>query len=554
MQLVSDPSTIQENAFLARIYDSLGFKEERSMLIASGISVIILLTLSNIGSVLTTWFQQKYSWNVLHNTSTRLLKKYLHRPYNFFLKENSSRLLTNLTSEVGLLCSGILLPSIQLISKILLVIIIAALLIAVNPMVALLMFLILSSTYYLIFASRKNYLKKIGHQRIQLNRKKFKHADEALKGIKTLMIYNKRNFFFNRFVTASKKHSLIAPSVSIISTFPKYIIEVVAFSCIVLIILVQLSSGKNVESIIPLLSLYALAAYRLLPAFQVIFSNLTKLRHNLPTLDTLYNDLKESETITRYEDVSEFEKIQFEHQVEVSQLGFQYDEAISPTLNAVDITIQKGKTVAFVGSTGSGKTTLIDILVGLLAPKSGSISIDDQVLDDSMIRSWQNEISYVPQDVFLYDDSISNNIAFGVSEEIIDHEKISHVAKLVNLHQFITEDLANQYETTIGENGVRLSGGQRQRLGLARALYRNPSVLVLDEATSALDGVTENIIIESLKNFNQDLTVIIIAHRLATVKHADNIYFLKNGKIDAQGTYEQLLSRSSEFRKMAELS
>jgi len=516
MQLVSEPETIADNRFLSLVYNKFNFQDAKSMLIASGIGVIVLLGIANVASIYISWLQQKFAWNVLHNIGSRLLQNYLYQPYKYFLKNNTSTLLTNITSEVALFTSGVLLPSIQFISKLLMAITISILLVVANPVITGVMFGILSLTYLLIYASRKNFLKRLGNDRVKTNRKKFKNADEALKGVKTLMIYGKREFFYDRFFDASNRNSKIPPLVNIIGIIPKYLIEIIAFAGII---------GTS-----------------------------TKIRHNLPVIDLIQKDLKLDSTMPELSENVSYDRYKFEKEINVHQLGFQYDETSQNTLSQIDISIKKGQTVAFVGSTGSGKTTLSDIIVGLLLPKEGNISIDDNTLQKSDIRSWQNELGYVPQQVFLYDETVIKNIAFGIEEGQIDLQKIQSVAKLVNMHDFITEELPDQYNTLVGENGVRLSGGQRQRLGLARALYREPSVLILDEATSALDGITENIIIESLKNISSDLTVIIVAHRLSTVKHADKIYLLKQGKVADEGTYDNLINSSPEFRKMAELS
>jgi len=557
MQLMAEPNAITQNRWLSAAYDLFHFVSLKQMLIYSGVTIIILIGITNVFSIFATWLQYKYSWNIAHNLGMRLLSSYLGKPYKFYLKNNTSELQTYIISEVGSLTGGVIVPIIEIFSRSFVAIIILILLFMVDPNIALVMFGGLGSAYVLIYMSQKNYLKKIGKHRIEMNLLRYKTLKEAFEGIKTIMVYNKRDFFFQRYEYASREFSNIQPVYNLLLAIPRSALEFLAFGSILGVTIYLYISAGDIQSALPRLSLYAVAGYRLLPALQKIFAALAKLRHNLPIVDKVYKDLALNHQQAQIDPIaSDFEMpaVPFKNKIELDFLQFRYEAEQEPIIDNLDITIKKGQTIAFIGSTGSGKTTLIDLVVGLLHPTSGGIKIDGLQLNPDNVKAWQQQIAYVPQEVFLFDNTISRNITLGIDEKDIDIKQLERATQLADIYQFISETLPDGFETNIGDRGVRISGGQRQRLGLARALYTLPSVLVLDEATSALDSITEKSVIESLKTLPQDITTIIIAHRLSTVKHADCIYILDKGKVAAKGSYEMLVESSDTFKTMVKLS
>lgn len=305
-------------------------------------------------------------------------------------------------------------------------------------------------------------------------------------------------------------------------------------------------SGSFNEAI-PIVSLYVFAGYRLMPALQQIYSSFTKLSFVSPSLDKLYQDLK---NLKPQNEILNSDKnlISYCQNIKLKNIYYNYPNSERAALENVSLTIPYNSRIGIVGSTGSGKTTTVDLILGLLEPQQGSLEVDGQTISNKNLRSWQKSIGYVPQHIYLSDDTVASNIAFGVNPKNINQEAVEKASKIANLHKYILEDLPEKYQTTIGERGVRLSGGQRQRIGIARALYHNPKVLILDEATSALDIQTEKIVMEAVNGLVNEVTIIIIAHRLSTVKKCDKIFLLDKGKLKDKGTFDELLKTNDQFR------
>lgn len=553
MELVANPEAIEKSKWLERFYRFFQFESREEMLIATGLGVVLLIGLSSTISILTTWMQYKYSWNTAHHLGLRLLRTYLQKPYAFYLKKNTAELQAYIMGEVNGLTSGVIIPVIEIISRSLVSLIIFILLLVVDIQIALIMFGSLGSAYVLIYLARQGFLKRIGHHRINMNMLRYKSLGELLSGIKTISVYNEQTFFYKRYEEASEEFCNVQPKYNLVLAAPRYVLEFLAFGSILAITIYLLTTLGNIQTAIPRLSLYAVAGYRLLPALQKAFSAAAKVRHNHPILDRLHDDLVAGLQL-RSETSDKGNLFEFEDGIRIHKLNFSYENSDQQVIKNLDLTIRKGETIAFVGSTGSGKSTLIDLIAGLLFPTGGSIAIDHQKLLRENADAWQSLIAYVPQEVFLFDDTIARNVAIGQKDEEIDFDLLKKVTRLADIYDFIAEEQKDGFHTRIGEKGVRLSGGQRQRLGLARALYRQPQVLILDEATSALDSITERGIIDSLHALPAELTTIIIAHRLSSVRHADCIYVLSEGRVKAKGTYTSLIHSDETFKNMVQLS
>ena len=550
MAIVSSPELASENETLAFLFNITNAESHKEFVIILGFGVIAVLLVSNSYQAFMMWVVTNFSRFQTHRLSVRLLRQYLFKPYSFFLNRNTSEMGKNVVSEVSRGVGGVLLPLLNLVSKSIISVSIFILLVLVNPYTAIIAILIFGGIYTALYLSVKKLLHKIGIQTTDSATARFKIAQESMSGIKEIKLRGSENIFIDLFDIQSNLYAKNYAIRALIASIPRYFIEVIAFGGIIAIIISMLIAGKTESEVITLTSVYAMAGYRLLPAIQGIYGDLTNLKFNLPIFSVLANDLKENKYKEQVQGYSE--KIDFKEKISIKDVHFSYDGNKS-ILNDINLSITRNDTIGFVGTTGSGKTTLIDILLGLLTPDKGSIFVDSTQIDQKNLQSWQKKIGYVPQSIFLIDDSIEKNIAFSIASDKIDKKRVVDAAKMADLHDFILT-LDDDYSTSVGERGVRLSGGQLQRIGIARALYHNPEVLILDEATSSLDGATENTIMESIHGLSHKKTIIIIAHRLTTLKECDVIYLLDKGQVVASGNYQELVDNNKKFRKMANIN
>jgi ATP-binding cassette subfamily C protein len=556
MQLVADPEVVEREGIIKDSIDLFGFSNRRQMIIATGVVVIFLITITNVFAVFTNWLKYVTSWKLIHNLAKRLLAGYLRRPYAFFLNTPTAQITTYVLTEVNGFANGVVIPLVEIVGRITVSLIIFGMLVWVDPVIALVMFGTLGSSYVLIYLLQRKVLKRLGEIRIEANVQRFRSLGEVFDGIKTVMVYNRQAFFYQHFSEASHKFSKLQPKYQVLVATPKNVLEILAFSTIITITIYLYLSEGNFRTVAPTLSLYAVAGYRLLPALQKAFAAIGNFRHHSPLTDKLYDSVKDADSGDNFDERTA-ERLPLTKTLLLEDLSFQYEAAERPAIAGINLSIARGETVAFVGSTGSGKTTLVDLMVGLLKPSGGRILVDGVPLTPENTANWRAALAYVPQDVFLFDDSVLNNILMGADAGAkTAEENIASVYEALDLADIgdFTRSLPEGIHTKIGEKGVRLSGGQRQRLGLARALFSKPSVLVLDEATSALDNVTERGIIAALRNLPRNITTIVIAHRLSTVQHADRIYFLADGKVIDQGSFKSLVGSNPAFARMAQFA
>jgi ATP-binding cassette subfamily C protein len=552
MKIVAEPEIVRSNKYFTSIYNYFNFDTHNQMLVYAGFFVLGIILLTNTVKAYLSWLQQKFAYDISHQLGTRLLKVYLRKPYEYFINNNTSKLLTNLIVESSRATTGVLLPLGELISQVLIVVLISIMLIIVNPQVSIISIFVLSTFLGITYLLLRPALNRLGEEQISANQFRFRSLKELLNGIKTIKSNDIEDHFYKRFEQVSERHSLIQPKVGLVAALPKHFMDVAVFGGVILVLLYIITSDNNLKSVLPLLSFYVLAAYKLLPAIQKIFTSLVKIKHTIPSVKLLEDDLISYNHLDENQDKPK--KAIFKDSITLDNISFAYKESKHNTIDKITARIPKGQNIAFVGSTGSGKTTFIDILVGLLNPSDGSIHIDNLRRSDANLVSWKNAIAYVPQEIFLIDDTITNNIALGIPASDIDLDRIKAVCGVAHIQDFIENELAKQYDTVVGERGVRLSGGQKQRLGLARALYRNPEVLILDEATSSLDNITESSVIDALNEWTRDITLIVIAHRISTVRQSDMIYLLDKGKIIDTGTYEDLIQKNNIFSEMVDLN
>ncbi|MAQ70893.1 MAG: ABC transporter ATP-binding protein [Alphaproteobacteria bacterium] len=549
LAVLADPEIIQTNTVLNSFYILVGSPDIQKFLFILGIAALFIIILTNGVSALMSWMMSRFSHMRAHTISLRLLKIYLGQPYSIFLNRDSSDMAKNVLSEVSQVVKNIIVPGMQIIARIVACLFILIFLVIVDPILAASVMTILGAAYTLIYLTVRKKIHYIGERRMISTAERFKALSQIFSGIKDIIITRQENAFAQKYCAPSIETSESFAQYEIISQIPRYILETIAFGTIILIVLYLMATKGSLEQAIPVLGLYAFAGQRLMPALQNIFLNISKVRFAQASLDHVSNELDLAKSMRPLAQTAP-SPLEFKKDITVKSLSFSYANA--NVLEDISLTIKKGQRIGFVGGTGAGKSTLLDNLLGLLTPNKGEILIDGDLLGPEKIQSWQANIGYVSQNIVLFNDTVLNNIALGKSSNQIDKAAAIRASKTAQLHNYITKDTPEDYDTFIGENGVRLSGGQRQRLGIARALYSSPEILILDEATSALDNITEAQFMEALNNLDQDMTIIMIAHRLTTVKNCDCIYYLEGGKIEASGSYEELIATSDKFRKLAQ--
>ncbi len=552
--LIMEPATIFENEYLLWAYETFNFADVSTFIIFAGLVMLAIILFSNAFSALTTWLKTRFSLMNNHRLSMRLLKKYLSMPYAYFLNQNSADLSKNVLGEVNHLTYSYIMPFLQLITKSLVVVFLIAMLILIEPLVSVLAMALIGGPYALIYFSLRKKLRTRGLLRFEANKKKFKAVSEAFGGIKEIKTMHVEPFFLNNYRGASLELTGHALWSSVVGQLPRYALEGIGFGAIIVFVLILFATREDAYQVIPLASLFAFAGYRLLPAVQEIFSSFSGIQFHEAVLDRIHRDITApgpTGTPASLSNQSLPEPLPFKKQIELKSISYRYPNSGELVLSSINLSIKRNTSVGFVGPTGAGKTTLVDLILGLLLPHEGQMLIDGVPLDENNRLNWQRNLGYVPQFIYLSDDTVARNIAFGRSDQEINQEALIKAARIANIHDFITNDLPDGYDTLVGERGIRLSGGQRQRIGIARALYHDPAVLVFDEATSALDGVTEEAVLTAMESAARLKTLIIIAHRLSTVESCDVVYLIDRGRIVDQGTYSELLKTSDQFRSMA---
>jgi ATP-binding cassette, subfamily B, bacterial PglK len=548
MAVLAKPELVETNAFLNAAYTKLGFTDPQQFLFVLGMLVFVLLLVSLAFKALTTYAQLRFTLMREYSIGKRLVQGYLHQPYSSFLSRHSADMGKTILSEVSTVIHQGLMPVMTLVAQGAVAIALLTLLILIDPKLALIIGLTLAAAYALIFKATRGFLAYIGAERVKANQARFTAVSEAFGASKEVKVGGLEQAYIQRFSAPAQTYARHQATAQVISQLPRFALEAIAFGGMLLVVLYLMAQRGSFASALPIIALYAFAGYRLMPALQQIYGAVTQLRFAGPALDALHADLMSLQPA--HPNPSQ-DAIALKQAITLNQIQYCYPNAPQPALKNLCLTIPAKSTVGLVGSTGSGKTTTVDLILGLLEAQEGTLKVDDQAITEHNRRSWQRAIGYVPQQIYLADDTVAANIAFGIPAKDIDQAAVERAAKIANLHDFIANELPQQYQTTAGERGVRLSGGQRQRIGIARALYHNPQVLILDEATSALDNLTEQAVMEAVHNLGREITIILIAHRLSTVKACDTIFLLEKGELKAQGTFDELTQANERFRAMA---
>ena len=548
--VLTDPEIVQKNAILNYMFEisgMFGVDNIQDFIFVLGLLVFILLSSSLSFKALTYYFQMRFVTMREYSISKRLIEGYLHQPYSWFLNRNSATLAKNIISEVSIIRGDGIGAMISLIALSILVFALGLLLIIADPKIAFIMTLTLGFAYGFFYKLSRGLLTKFGQKRLEANNLRFSTVSEAFGAIKDVKIGGLEKIFIKRFGEPAQNFSKYQAILGAIALLPRYAIEIVIFGGMLLFVLYLMKGSTSFIGIVPIIALYAFAGYRLMPALQQIYLSVSNLRSVLPALNTIHNDLKNLKNISNLKKGPK-ETLPLNNNITLNNICYNYPNTSRTALKEINLIIPAKTTVGLVGATGSGKTTTIDIILGLLEAQKGTLEVDGKVIGKNNYRSWQNSIGYVPQQIYLADDTIEGNIAFGVDKKDIIKNDVESASKIANIHDFIINELPEKYLSTVGERGIRLSGGQRQRIGIARALYHKPKILILDEATSSLDNLTENEVMEAINRIGKNITIIMIAHRLSTVKNCDIIFMLEKGIIKAKGTFEELIKSGEIFQ------
>lgn len=552
--VLSNPEIVQSNIFLNRAFHmsgSIGIQNIDQFLLALGVGVFFFLIVSLAFKSVVIYHQTHFAMMREYSISKRLVEGYFRQPYSWFLDKNSSDLGKTVLSEVQKVVEYAIVPLMTLMAHGAASLALLLLLLVVDLGLALSVGFVLGCAYagiYLVISAK---LRRLGEQRLAANLQRYSVLNEGFAGIKEVIMGGLEMAYIRRFSKPSVDYAQSEASARVIARLPRYLLEALAFGGMLLMILYLMAKGGAFENALPIVALYAFAGYRLLPSLQLIYGALTHLRFVGPSLAEVSNDLLSLGTCSGYGD--KIEALGLQDEIKLTDVTYYYPNAIKPALREINLSIPARSVVGIVGATGSGKTTIVDLILGLISPQNGDLRVDGNIIDEASARGWRRTIGYVPQQTYLVDDTLAANIALGVQSDLIDQTAVERAARIANLHDFITCELPNGYATKVGERGVRLSGGQRQRVGIARALYNNPQFLVLDESTSALDTVTENSVMRDIKNLRKDITIVLIAHRISTVRDCDLIYYLENGSVTAHGTYSNILNTSPGFAAMVDL-
>ena len=550
LALVINPDIVQTNEIYNYLYIKsaiLGVGNSKQFLIFFGLLIFFFMMFSVIFRTYTSYKQVHFALMREYSIGKRLVEVYLKQPYIWFTTKNSTELGKNILSEINQVITFSIVPMLSFISQTVAVIAIIILLALVNIKIAIIAGSILIGSYIFIFYFVKNFLSNIGSKSLRANKDRFAFLQEVFSSIKNVKIKKLEKFYANCFAKPAKIYAKNQSFAVVVGLIPRYFIEGISFGAMIILVLVLIDRGNNLEKIIPIIALYAFAGYRLLPGLQQIYNAFTQIRFSEHALDSLYNEFKNLEGLEKVSKNLFFTSTN--KSITLNNISFRHPNNKKMTLSNISLSIPFYSTVGIVGATGSGKTTLIDIILGLINPTEGTLNVDSDIINIKSKSSWGKIVGYVPQRINLTDSSIKNNIAFGVGKGDIDYQLVQECAKLSEIHEFIKK-LPDGYNTNIGEAGAILSGGQIQRIGIARALYNNPKILILDEATNALDAITEKKVMESIhKKLGNKITTIIVAHRINILENCNIIFYLEKGKLIAQGTYDELIKSNKIFKK-----
>lgn len=557
LAVLADPARIETNPALAWAYAQFGFTSVYQFLVGLGFVAFAVIVLASGIQILRTWAVSRYSHLRTHALSKRLLARYLAQPYPFFLDRHSGDMGPRVLVESGQVVGRFLRPVAELVAASLTTLAIVGLLLWVDPVIALTAFVVLGGIYVLIYVFTRRLLNRLGQVRVENNRLRYRFANEALTGIKDIKLVGRERAYLDRFSRPSERLSRNEIRIDVLSQVPQFALQATALGGVILLCVVLMDPAAarpdaGLGDLLPVLGVFAFAGQRLLPELSKLYTSLAQMQTGRAPVAALYDDLlglDQRDTLPGTPPAA----LGLSTSLVLEGVCYTYPKADRAGLKDISLSIRAGEKIGIVGTTGAGKTTLADIILGLLEPGQGQLVVDGTAIEPDNQRAWRQSVGYVPQDIFLTDAPVAENIALGIAPAEIDTERLHRAARIARIDQFIREDLPQGYQTHVGERGVRLSGGQRQRIGIARALYHDADLIVFDEATSALDNLTEKDVMEAIDALPGDKTVLMIAHRLSTVKRCDRIIVLDQGRLVGCDTWDALMAENPAFQRIARL-
>ncbi len=548
LAVAADPALVQQNPTLSRLYAWSGCTSFEAFFALLGILFLLLFTLTTLVNTLTWWFTYRLTTEVSSDLSLGLLRRYLHRPHVWHLGQNTSRLTRIVLHQVDDLVHRVVRTLATMTMRAMTSLFLCAGLLWLDYRVALTTGVALSLLFVAIYSFFNRQMERLGKECHEAGHRRTRIAMESLSALREAKALPRRRHFLESYRRAFDRETELRLKRLTLGEISRPCTEILALAAIVTV-LVYLCITHTSRAALPLVGAYVMAAWRLVPCLQCLYEDLVDLQFRLPLVEEIYSELTDPEPPVPDEGGP---PLPFNRAIELRRVEFTYPGATEPAVRGLELTIPRNSSVALVGRTGSGKTTVADLVAGLLTPGQGRLLIDGQPLSPQDLTRWHQSIGYVPQEIYLTDDTLRRNIALGVPDEEIDEQAVERAARAAHLHGFIASR-PEGYDTLVGERGVALSGGERQRIGIARALYHEPELLILDEATSALDNQTERWFLEALAELAHSKTLLVIAHRLSTVQACDQIYLLNEGQVEARGTYQELLLSSPQFQELARL-
>lgn len=537
------------SGFVNKVGNIFGTHDIQGLVLILAALVAVCFVVKSVTSVFFRWWLLGHTATLTAEAAVELMRRYVLSSYATHKKRSVAEIYRNIGVVVAQTFSGVGLGLLSIMGDILILLALATVLLIASPLATLFAVLFFAVTTWLIQASLKRRTIRAGQDYLDADADAWSAIMPGFDGFRESRLSSSAHRFVTAFAGARNRQAQASRRSTMLGELPRYALEVSFIAAVIGMAIILFATGTQ-ENALSVLGVFAAASLRLLPTLNRLTATIGSVRAGQGSLKTLSAEIESLDSEIAHSEIRSSDH-QYVGDIVLQGVGFTYEDSDQPVLRDLNVTLREGETTAIVGSSGAGKSTMLDLVLGLHEPTEGSITCGGKSIHDDLV-AWFEALSLVPQDVYMIDDTLEVNIAYGVQKEDISHERIAEVVALAKLDTFI-DDLPNGLQTRLGQRGVRLSGGQRQRVGIARALYRSPSILVLDEATSALDNETEHQITATINSLKGDMTLVVVAHRLSTVRDADRIIFMREGKVEASGTFEELQRRSKDFARLVEL-